>query len=78
MPMWIIKINDPDGYRERDDTYGPFATKDNAITWARENIPGHITWHSHHLKTVDLYDRAKWEAHLPDFLSTVNAVRGAM
>jgi hypothetical protein len=78
MPLWTIKICDPDGHRDRDECYGPFATRDNAITWARENVPGHITWHSHHLKTVNLYDRAVWEAHLPDFLSTVNAVRGSI
>jgi hypothetical protein len=78
MPMWMVKICDPDGHRDLDETYGPFATQKNAITWAMDNVPNHITWHIHHLKTVNLYDRTKWEAHLPDFLSTVNAVRGTI
>jgi hypothetical protein len=78
MPMWTVKICDPNGHRDRDEMYGPFATENNAITWARENVPNHIRWCCHHLMTVNLYNRAVWEAHLPDFLSTVNAVRGTI
>jgi hypothetical protein len=70
MPMWVVKNCDPNGHRDRDECYGIFDIPAHASEWARANVPRHITWHVHHLQTLNMYDRAIWEARLPAFLST--------
>ncbi len=64
---WLVKICDPDGHRERDEVYGEFFSADAAYSWARDNIPSHITWHSHQVLPLAAFNRQEWEARLPDF-----------
>lgn len=78
MPMWIVKVCDPDGHRDRDELYGIFDVQAHASEWARENVPPHITWFTHHLRTLNMYCRADWEARLPDFLTEIKATRSIL
>jgi hypothetical protein len=75
MPLWVVKICDPDGHRDRDEAYGIFDTPAHAAEWAAANIPRHITWHVHHVRTLQMFDRAVWEAREPDFLTVFTHTR---
>jgi hypothetical protein len=77
MSPCVVKICDPDGHRDRDEAYGIFDTSDRAAQWAADNIPRHITWHVHDVRTLELFDRAVWEAREPDFLTVFRHTRDA-
>lgn len=68
MPLWVVKVCDPEGHREKDELYGIFDTMPHASEWARENVPTHITWNAHHLMVTPMFDRQDWERRIPEFL----------